>query len=185
MNQTEIAQPAIFAVQVAIAALLQSWGVEPSAVIGHSVGEVAAAHVAGVLDLESAVRVVYHRARLMQGATGLGRMAAVGLSPAAAQEVIAAHPGVSLAAINGPRSVTLSGLPASIEAIVQRLQAEQTFCRVLPVDYAFHSEQMEPFAAALTGALAGLAVHTPKVPLASTVTGALARPGDFDAPYWG
>ena len=91
LDQTEIAQPALFALQVALAALWKSWGVSPDAVVGHSVGEIAALHVAGVLDLREAVRIVWHRGRIMQQATGLGRMASVGMTEAEAKELVASY----------------------------------------------------------------------------------------------
>jgi acyl transferase domain-containing protein/acyl carrier protein len=186
LDQTEIAQPAIFALQAGLAALLRSWGLEPAAVVGHSVGEVAAAHVAGVLDLQTAVRVVFTRARLMQQGTGRGRMAAVGLSADEVRTRLAGHAGrMSIAAVNAPRSVTVSGEPASVQALVDGLQREQVFARILPVDYAFHSEQMAPYAAELAATLAGVSPARPTVPIVSTVTGQMATPTDYDAKYWG
>ena len=122
LTETEIAQPAIFAVQVALTSVWLEWGIEPAAVVGHSVGEIAAAHVAGVLDLESAVKVAVHRGRLMQRATGLGRMAAAALSrEEAARLEAASNGGLSVAAVNGPRMVTLAGATSAIAALVSDL----------------------------------------------------------------
>jgi len=186
LAETEIAQPAIFALQVALAALWKSWGVEPSAVVGHSVGEVAAAHVAGVLSLEDAVRVVFHRSRLMQRGSGQGKMAAVELSLAEAELLLAKYEGhLSIAAINSPTSMVLSGEETALEEVLHSLQQQQIFCRLLRVNYAFHSPQMEPFQGELVQSLQGLAPNRSAVPIISTVTG-LAQDGqDFNATYWG
>src|SRR5581483_12208808 len=117
LHETEIAQPAIFALQVALAALWRSWGIVPDAVVGHSVGEIAAAQVAGALTLEDAVRVVYHRGRLMQQATGRGKMAQVELPLEEAERAIAGYGDrLSIAALNGPRTTVLSGEPAALAA---------------------------------------------------------------------
>jgi len=185
LAHTEVAQPALFALQTALAEVWKHWGVIPAAVVGHSVGEIAAAHAAGVLDLESAVRVAFHRGRLMQRATGLGRMAAVGLSRADAEQLTARFAGaLSVAAVNGPASVTLAGTANAINEAIDELTTKGIFCRLLQVDYAFHTEQMAPHAAELVSALAGLRVHPARVPLISTVTGKEARPEDYTAQYW-
>ncbi|MEW6491282.1 MAG: beta-ketoacyl synthase N-terminal-like domain-containing protein [Cyanobacteriota bacterium] len=185
LAETEIAQPAIFALQVALAALWKSWGVEPSAVVGHSLGEVAAAHVAGVLSLEDAVRVVFHRSRLMQRGTGQGKMAAVELSLADAEPLVAQYEGrLSIAAINSPTSIVLSGEKAALEEVCQLLQQRQIFCRLLPVNYAFHSPQMEPFQDELMQSLQGLTPQTASIPIISTVQGHACDGQAFDAAYW-
>jgi acyl transferase domain-containing protein len=185
LDRTEVTQPVLFAVQVALAALWKSWGIAPDAVVGHSVGEVAAAHVAGALDLEQAVRVIFHRGQVMQPASGRGRMAAVGLPRAAAEAVLARHPGATVAAVNAPGSVVISGSPGAVEAAVAEFVDAGAFARMLPVSLAAHSEQMEPLRAPLERALAGLTPEPRTVPLFSTVTGRAARPGDFGAAYWG
>ena len=186
LGQTEIAQPAIFALQVGLAALWQSWGIVPDAVLGHSVGEVAAAHVAGVLDLEDALRVVYHRGRLMREATGQGRMAAVELPEAATAATIAPWADrVSVAAVNSPTQTVIAGAPDVVTAALAALHAAGVRTHLLPVPYAFHSPQMEPFRSRLERALAGLAPRPAVIPLISTVTGRAAADGDYDAAYWG
>lgn len=187
LDQTEIAQPAIFALQVGLAELWRSWGVIPAAVIGHSVGEIAAAYIAGVLTLEDAVKVVFHRARLMQKATGLGKMAAVEISAADAQAEIVAQDcehQLSVAAINSPTSVTLSGEGIVLEKVVQALQQRGVSCRMLRVNYAFHSPQMEPYRLELSQALHGLTVQPASIPILSTVTGQPAKAGDYGENYW-
>jgi acyl transferase domain-containing protein/NADPH:quinone reductase-like Zn-dependent oxidoreductase/acyl carrier protein len=186
LDQTEIAQPAIFALQVALATLWRSWGIAPDAVVGHSVGEIAAAHSAGVLSLEDAVRVVFHRGRLMQGATGLGKMAAIELSAAEAEQAIAAyHDRLSIAAINSPTSVTLSGETQTLAEVVTSLQQRGVVCRMLRVNYAFHSPQLEPFRNELVEVLREIEPKPAVVSIVSTVTGTLATSRDYDAAYWG
>jgi acyl transferase domain-containing protein len=138
MAVTAVSQPALFALQVALAALWRSWGVRPVAVIGHSVGEVAAAHLAGVFGLEDAIRIIYHRGRCMEQAPARGRMLAAGLSPDEARRLMAGYGNrISLAAVNAPASVTLSGEAAALEEVAGVLERRQVFCKFLHVEYAF------------------------------------------------
>ncbi len=186
LDQTEIAQPAIFALQVALAEVWRAWGLVPEAVVGHSVGEVAAAHVAGALSLAEAVRVIVHRGRLMQRATGLGKMAAVELAHDEALALLAKYDGrLSLAAINSAKAAVFSGEAAALEDVLRRLQEREVYCRMLPVNYAFHSAQMTPFSAALEQALHGLAPQAAVLPMYSTVTGKKLEGLACDAAYWG
>ncbi|HKM48551.1 MAG TPA: beta-ketoacyl synthase N-terminal-like domain-containing protein [Terriglobales bacterium] len=185
LNEVDVLQPALFAIQVALAALWRSWGIVPHAVVGHSMGEVAAAHVAGVLSLEDAARVICSRSRLVKPAIGRGAMAAVELSIADARRAIAGcEDRVSIAAGNGPTSTVLSGDPAALETIVSRLQRQDIFCRMLKVDFAAHSPQMEPLRADLERALQGLQPRPASMPIYSTVTGQLAGGLSFDPLYW-
>ena len=173
MSRTEVAQPAIFAMQVALAELWKSWGVVPAAVVGHSVGEVAAACVAGVLSLEEAARVIVLRSRFMEEcARGEGTMLAVGLDEEQARDLIARHDRtVTISAFNGPRSITLSGPRAALEAMVAELEPERIFARLVRVDHPFHHALMQPAADALEAALTDLTVGGEMVPFFSTVTG--------------
>lgn len=186
LAETEVAQPAIFALQVALTDLWRSWGVEPGAVVGHSIGEVAAAYTAGVLSLEQAILVVYHRARLMQQATGSGKMASVEIPEAEAAAVIAPYGDrLSVAAVNSPTTTVLSGEPAALEAVLDHLEADGVTCRMLRVNYAFHSAQMEPYARELTQTLVGLKPGHAAIPVYSTVSGGGQNGPAFDAAYWG
>ncbi len=188
LDATAIAQPALFAVQVALVALWRSWGIQPDALVGHSLGEVAAAHIAGVLSLETAVQVIFHRGRLMQQGAGRGKMAAVELDVAAAEALIANYDGqLAIAAINSPSSVVLSGDSAAIKAVVQVLQHQSILARLLRVDYAFHSAQMEPFQTEFGELLSDLDLQPQPahIPLWSTVTGQAMAGADLDAQYWG
>lgn len=185
MEQTEIAQPANFALQVGLAKLLQSWGIEPDAIIGHSAGEVAAQYVAGVLSLADATSVIYYRSTLQQRTSGTGRMLAVGMTPETLNQAVAdAGPAVSVAAINSPSAVTLSGDPAILESMAAQLETFGVFHRFLPVEVPYHSHYMDPLREELESGLAGLAPKSASVPLYSTVTGSRIDGRSAGATYW-
>ncbi|WP_438004486.1 beta-ketoacyl synthase N-terminal-like domain-containing protein [Sorangium sp. So ce321] len=185
LDETEVAQPAILGIQVALSALLGSWGIAPDAVIGHSVGEIAAAYVAGVLSLEEAARLAVIRGRIMQRATGGGKMASVSLSAAdAARALEGVEDRLCVAAINDPGSVVLSGEAPALAELVERLGQQGVACRSLNVDYAFHSPQMTPLAGELIAALGPIERRRASLPMYSTVTGARVSGGELDAVYW-
>src|SRR5215475_363978 len=186
LHRTEIAQPAIFAMQVGLAELWKSWGVHPSAVLGHSVSEIAAACVAGLFSLEQGARITALRARFMEGcARGEGRMLAVGLGEEEAQALIDKHDQtISIAAFNGPRSLTLAGPRHSIEAMFAELETEGVFARLVRVDHPFHHAMMQPAADALEDALTDLAPQPETIPLFSTVTGTRLNGNGGDARHW-
>jgi acyl transferase domain-containing protein/acyl carrier protein len=185
LNEIDIIQPALFAIEVALAALWRSWGIEPQAVVGHSLGEVAAAYVAGALSLDDAVRVICHRSRLFKRTVGQGAMAVVELSIEEARRVlVGSEDRVSIAVSNGPTSTVLSGDPAALTAILDQLQQRDVFCRMVKVDVASHSPQMEPLRADLLQALKGLQPRAESVPIYSTVTGQLSHGLEFDPLYW-
>lgn len=167
-----LAPGATFALQVAQAALWGSLGVRPGAVIGHSLGEAAAAHVAGVLDLEDALRIVLTRTRLMNSAGPTGRMLAVGLSADDAADA-AAGTTVEVACVNSGGSCTLSGPAAEIAEVAERLGQRGVFARVLGGCHAFHSRAMLPFAEPLRAELAGLLHRHPTMPRYPSVAGVL------------
>ena len=184
--ETEVAQPAIFALQLAQAALWASWGVTPDVVVGHSIGELAAMTIAGVLSLDDAVRIVFHRGRIMQRAAGHGRMAAVGLTAADASALVCEIGGdLSVAAVNGPRSTVLSGSAAMLDAAMAALAPRDVQHRVLPVDYAFHSTQMTSLAAELVSVIGTVATHPARIALYSSVTGARIEHTSVNAAYFG
>ena len=185
ISETFIAQPALFALQVALARLWKSWGVEPAAVVGHSVGEIAALHVAGVLSLPEAARVVTRRGASMQAATGAGRMAAVEIDEVSAAEIAAEFPGrLDIAAVNAPHSVVFSGEPAALVEVTARLAAQGISVRDLNVPYAFHSEQMQPLAERFASELGKVEDQRPNVRVFSTLTGAQLADGGCDARYF-
>ena len=185
IGETAVAQPAIVALQIGLTAWWRVRGIVPDAVVGHSVGEITAAHVGGTLSLDDAMRVIYHRSRLMQRAAGRdGKMLAVELTEADARALIAAHAGaVDVGAVNGPRSVTLSGDAAAIEALARTCEAQGVFCRALTVQCAFHSHHMEPLMAELADVLADLRPAAATMPLYSTLTGTAVEQA-FDAEHW-
>lgn len=185
IHKTEFAQPALFALEVGLADLWRSWGIRPDAVIGHSVGEIAAAHVCGVLDLADAIKVIFHRGRCMERASSKGQMLAVGLTEAAAEQAIQGYAqSVSLAAVNGPASATLSGEPEALEEIRRGLAEEGVFCRFLQVDYAFHSSQMNPVRQPLLSSLKGLEPGAAVIKMISTVTGQTVEGRELTSEYW-
>jgi acyl transferase domain-containing protein/NAD(P)-dependent dehydrogenase (short-subunit alcohol dehydrogenase family)/acyl carrier protein len=185
MAETQIAQPANFVLQVALAALWQAHGIEPAAIVGHSVGEVAAAYVSGALDLETAIRVVLHRSRVQKQAAGQGGMLAIEVSPERAESLLSEFGGqVSIAAANSPTSVTLAGDLPTLQRIEAAMQQEGTFARFLAVEVAYHSPFMDPLIPQLLDALHGIPLHSPVVPLYSTVTGGRVDGAIHDAAYW-
>lgn len=182
LQNTEFAQPALFAVEVALAALLAEMGVVPDVVLGQSVGEIAAAQVAGVLSLADAARVVALRARLMSGLPAGGAMVAVAASEDEVVPLLA--PGVEIAAVNAPDSVVISGLEPTVNAVADRLAGTGRRVRRLAVSHAFHSASMEPMLAEFAAALAGLPMSRPRIALVSNVTGRLAGADYGSAAYW-
>lgn len=188
INRTYIAQPAIFALQVALAELWKSWGVQPAKVVGHSVGEVAAAYVAGVYTLEDAVKVIYHRSRLQEKTGGdgnKGRMYAVGLSDGDARRRLQGLENrVEVAVVNSPTMVTLAGDKEPLERLAQTLEAEGIFVRQLRINYAFHTHQMDPIRDELLETLKDIQPKPTRIPYISTVTGGAMRGEELDGTYW-
>jgi pimaricinolide synthase PimS1 len=182
LENVEIVQPASFAVMVSLARLWQSFGIEPDVVLGHSQGEIAAAHIAGVLSLRDALRVVVQRGRALAGVAGQGRMAAVSLSPRAARPRLADD--VVIAAVNSPSAVVISGAPAGVEAFVAECDEEGIFARLLPVDYASHSRQVDVIQDRLIEALGGIVHEAPTVRFWSSLTGTELDPILFGSDYW-
>ena len=186
MQRTEISQPAIFAMQMALAELWKSWGIQPAAVVGHSVGEIAAACVAGILTLDEAAKIIVLRGRFMNECSAAGgTMLAVGISADEARALIARHdPTVSIAAFNGPKSLTLSGLRTSLERIAEELEAQEIFARFLQVSHPFHHAMMQPAADGLNAALQDLTPASETLPFFSTVTGGRLDGEMCDAEHW-
>ncbi|MDQ3721627.1 MAG: SDR family NAD(P)-dependent oxidoreductase [Actinomycetota bacterium] len=184
LTRTEVAQPANFLLQVSLVAELEALSVRPSAVVGHSVGEVAAAYVSGALSMRDAVAVSYHRSRLQATTAGTGGMMAVGIGEAALEEWLSGYERVSVAAINGPSSVTLAGHTGALETLRGRLVDEGIFARMLRVEVPYHSPLMDPILAELEQVLGDLQPAAPTLALYSTVTGRRVADASWDAGYW-
>ncbi|MBC2656216.1 acyltransferase domain-containing protein [Pseudomonas sp. MSSRFD41] len=183
LHLTEFAQPCIFAIQVALAECLGQWGVRPAAVVGHSMGEVAAAYCAGALDLESAVRVIHFRAQAMKGTLGRGRMLVVGLAAQPLQARLAEDRQLELSVVNSRTSCVVSGSPEAVLELDRQLREEGVFTYLMPAEYAFHSYQMDACLEAIRSGLDGLEAVPASIPWVSTS----AMPDVMalaDAQYW-
>ena len=185
LDEIDVVQPVLFAIQVALAELWQSWGITPDAVVGHSMGEVAAAHVAGILSLEDAIQVICCRSQLLKHLRGRGSMMATELSPDQAEELLKGYDNdITIAAINSPTSTVLSGDPETMKEVMDSLQRQNLFCKLVNVDVASHSPQMDHLRSELLKALDGLHPQPARLPIYSTVTGARGDDLTFNAGYW-
>jgi len=182
---TEIAQPLLFAQQVALTTVLSAAGIRASAVLGHSVGEVAAAWGCGALSLEQATDVIFHRSQTQIPTAGRGRMAALGVGADEATRAMAEVGGwLEIAAFNTSRAVTVAGAPEALEALRDRLTADGKFVRILPLNYPFHTRVMDVIKAPLLVRLEGLTPRRGRLPFISTVTGAELDGGALNGEYW-
>ena len=188
MSAPQFAQPANFALQVALTALWRSYGLEPDAVVGHSVGEISAAYVAGTLSLDDALRLTYYRSQFQEALAGKGTMLAVGASVDQVRLLLSQLPRlnqtISIAAVNSSNSVTLAGEENALHALAALLEEKRIFNRFLKVDVAYHSYQLDPLEDAFMSALSDLVANEPNLPLYSTVTGHLVREEKQDVSYW-
>ncbi|MBI0383883.1 acyltransferase domain-containing protein, partial [Streptomyces albiflaviniger] len=187
LERVDVVQPVLFAVMVSLAELWRSLGVRPSAVVGHSQGEIAAACVAGILSLQDAARVVALRSQAIgRVLAGKGGMVSVALPVADVRERIApwGEERISVAAVNGPSSAVVSGEPEALDEFLASCEADEVRARRVPVDYASHSAQVELLREELLELLAPVQPKNAQVPFLSTVTGEWVDGSELDAEYW-
>jgi acyl transferase domain-containing protein/aryl carrier-like protein len=185
LHEIDVVQPLLWAIEVALAALWQSWGVVPDAVVGHSMGEVAAAQVAGILTKDDAARIICRRSALLRRRSGQGAMALVELSlTEAEQALVGRQDKLSIAANNGPRATVLSGDATALNELLVALEASGVFCRRVKVDVASHSPEIADLLPELRSELSGLAPSRPRLPMLSTVTGEPVAGPELDADYF-
>ena len=184
LDQTAYTQPALFALEYALYRLWQSWGIEPEAVMGHSVGEYVAACVAGVFSVADGLKLVAARGQLMQRLPIAGKMVSLLAAVDQIKPVVEAYPDVAIAAINGPQSTVISGASAAIEAVVQQLEATGIKCKFLAVSHPFHSPLMQPMIAEFETVAQQVTYAPPNLTLISNVTGQVVTTEIATAAYW-
>jgi phthiocerol/phenolphthiocerol synthesis type-I polyketide synthase B len=186
LDQIDVIQPVLVAIAIAYAALLRGLGIEPDAVVGHSMGDIAAACIAGVIDLEQAMHIICRRGALMRRTSGKGSMALVDLSmEETGARLVGWADRLSVAASNSPRSSVISGDPDALRQVIAELERDDVFCRLVKVDVASHSPQMDSLADELATDLAGLTPSEARIPIWSTVLGRRAAGHEFAGAYWG
>ncbi len=184
LDDTALTQPALFAIEHALAALWRAWGVEPDLMVGHSIGEIAAAVVAEVMSLDDAAALVVARGKLMQALPRDGAMAAIFSDVASVRSAIAGRPGIDVAADNGPKSTVISGRADVVDLVCAAFDAQGIAARRLTVSHAFHSPLMEPMLDAFGELVRGLKLSPPKRRIVSNVTGAVADASMATVDYW-
>jgi acyl transferase domain-containing protein len=186
LHQTQYTQPALFALEYALAKLWQSWGVKPAAVLGHSVGEYVAACIAGVFSLEAGLQLMARRGKLMQALPLNGGMAAVLAGVTTVERVIEPYgERVAIATLNGPQNTVISGLTEDLKQILDSLATQGIEAKLLKVSHAFHSPLMDPILQPLAQQINQLNPQVPHIPFVSNVTGRFLTPGEtLDGDYW-
>jgi acyl transferase domain-containing protein len=185
LSEIDCIQPTLLAIEIALAQLWHSWGIKADAAIGHSMGEVAAAFVAGALSIDDAMRVISCRSKLLRRTAGQGAMAIVELSTAETEAMLAGfQEHLSVAVSNSPTSTVISGDPAAVEQVLQTLEERGVFCRPVRVDVASHSPQMDPLQPELIAALRDVHPTRAAIPIYSTSQAKVLDGTECDAAYW-
>ncbi|WP_438024962.1 type I polyketide synthase [Sorangium sp. So ce233] len=185
LERVDVVQPALFAMAVGLAAVWRAWGLEPSAVVGHSQGEVPAAYVAGALSLEDAARIVALRSQLVRRLSGAGAMAVIERPVDEVEQRLARFGGaLSVAAVNTPRSTVVSGDAEAVDRLLTEFEGEQVFARKVNVDYASHSRHVDGLLPELEDGLGAVRPRASAIPFYSTVTGTVLTGEELDAAYW-
>ncbi|MET8102007.1 beta-ketoacyl synthase N-terminal-like domain-containing protein [Streptomyces sp. NPDC005236] len=185
LDRVDVVQPALFSVMVSMAALWRSWGVKPSAVVGHSQGEIAAAHVCGALSLRDATKIVALRSKALVELIGHGGMAFVAEPEAVVQEHLAPwSERIGVAVVNGPRAVVVSGEPDALDEFIDKMKADGSQAQRINVDYASHSHQVTRVRDEVIGALSDLSPKSSELPFYSTLYGEIIDTARLDADYW-
>ncbi|MGF1521110.1 MAG: alpha/beta fold hydrolase [Leptolyngbyaceae cyanobacterium] len=186
LHQTAYTQPALFVVEYALAVLWQSWGIQPAAVLGHSVGEYVAACVAGILTLEDALKLIAQRGKLMQSLPVTGTMAAIFADETTTAEVLKiVDDGVAIATLNGPANTVIAGTHDGVAMALQHCKSKGIRTQELQVSHAFHSSLMEPILPVFEHVARQVTHHPARIPIALNVTGTLLQPGEtLNATYW-
>jgi acyl transferase domain-containing protein len=185
LERVDVVQPALFSVMVSMAALWRSWGVQPSAVVGHSQGEIAAAHVCGALSLRDATKIVALRSKALVELIGHGGMAFVAESEAVVQRHLAPWSDrISVAVVNGPRAVVVSGEPDALDEFIEKMKADGSQAQRIKVDYASHSHQVTRVRDEVIGALSDVSPKSSELPFYSTLYGEIIDTARLDADYW-
>ncbi|USQ86426.1 acyltransferase domain-containing protein [Streptomyces phaeoluteigriseus] len=185
LDRVDVVQPALFSVMVSMAAMWRSWGVEPAAVVGHSQGEIAAAHVCGALSLRDATKIVALRSKALVGLIGHGGMASVVESADLVEARLTPWSDrLSIAVVNGPRSVVVSGEPDALDEFVEKMKAEGVQARRISVDYASHSHQVARVRDQVIEPLSDLSPKTSTLPFCSTLFGEVIDTAELNADYW-
>jgi acyl transferase domain-containing protein/NADPH:quinone reductase-like Zn-dependent oxidoreductase len=185
LAEMKYAQPVVFSLEYSLAVLWRSWGIEPSVVTGHSLGEYAAACVAGVFSLEDGLRLVSERGRLLSSVPAAGLMAAVFTDHITVQRIIKPFPNVTVAAVNGPANVVVSGPLAMVESSLEAFAAEEILSRPLKISSAAHSPLVDMILDSFEAVVKTVELREPELPFVSTLTGALTKPGALtSSSYW-
>jgi myxalamid-type polyketide synthase MxaE and MxaD len=184
LEEIDVIQPATFAIQISLATLMMSWGVKPKTIVGHSMGEVSAAYIAGILTLDDAAKIICHRSKLMKRKSGHGSMLATGLRLQEAEELISNYPNLSIAVNNSPTSTVISGDSDAINEIDAQLTEKGIFSRHIKVDMAAHSPQLDDLKEELYAKIKDIKPQKGTIDIFSTVRNSFVTGKEMDANYW-